>query len=177
MQYITSVERIGLQQGIQQGQQQGQAELWCCGCWRGVSMPYPRLWQNGCGPRTARRCLSCWTLPWSPLPWTRWLSRWRLSSAQHGADPLPVAGQPQRLRLHLAGRGGPGCGTTYYYWLEDVDLSGALTMHGPVSVDFSVPTAVTLSGVSASPAAAGSLPWLWIVAGAGAALGASRLRR
>ncbi|MFZ2362387.1 MAG: hypothetical protein WA040_23810 [Anaerolineae bacterium] len=69
-------------------------------------------------------------------------------------------------------------GTTYYYWLQDVDLSGALTVHGPVSVDFSVPTAVTLNGVQASPAAgAAALPWLWIVAGIGAALGAGRLRR
>ena len=24
-------------------------------------------------------------------------------------------------------------GATYYYWLEDVDMSGTLTMHGPVS--------------------------------------------
>ncbi len=78
-------------------------------------------------------------------------------------------------------------GTTYYYWLQDMDLSGALTTHGPVSVDFTVPTAVTLGSVQASPgldtlrysthAAAASLSWLWIVAGAGAALGASRLRR
>ncbi len=36
-------------------------------------------------------------------------------------------------------------GTTDYYWLQDVDLSGATTMHGPVSVDFVVPTAVTLT--------------------------------
>ncbi len=70
-------------------------------------------------------------------------------------------------------------GTTYCYWLQDVDVSGAATMHGPVSVDFVVPTAVTLSGVSASPAAgATALPWLWVVAAAtGAALGASRMRR
>ena len=33
-------------------------------------------------------------------------------------------------------------GTTYFYWIEDVDISGAATMHGPVSVDFTVPTAV-----------------------------------
>jgi hypothetical protein len=69
-------------------------------------------------------------------------------------------------------------GTSYYYWLQDVDTSGAMTMHGPVSVDFTVPTAVTLSGITASPAAgAAALPWLWIVAGAGAALGVSRMRR
>lgn len=36
-------------------------------------------------------------------------------------------------------------GVAYYYWLEDVDLGGAVTLHGPVSVDFMVPTAVTLT--------------------------------
>ena len=69
-------------------------------------------------------------------------------------------------------------GMTYYYWLQDVDIYGATTLHGPVSVDYGGPTAVTLSDVSASPAAgAGALPTLWIVAGAGAALGAGRLKR
>ena len=68
-------------------------------------------------------------------------------------------------------------GTSYYYWLQDVDTSGALTMHGPVSVDYVGPTAVTLNGVQASPAAgAAALPWLWIVAGAGAALALGRRR-
>jgi hypothetical protein len=58
-----------------------------------------------------------------------------------------------------------------------VDLSGALTMHGPVSAAFVVPTAVTLSGVSAGAAAgAAALPWLWIVAGAGVALALGRRR-
>ncbi|HNS04283.1 MAG TPA: hypothetical protein PKM78_18085, partial [Anaerolineae bacterium] len=68
----------------------------------------------------------------------------------------------------------------YYYWLEDVAISGATTLHGPVSVEFTAPTAVTLDGVAANPGPAASLPalsWLWVVAGAGAALGASRLRR
>jgi hypothetical protein len=65
----------------------------------------------------------------------------------------------------------------YYYWLEDVTLAGAATMHGPVSVDFAAPTAVTLGSVQASPAAgAGALPTLWIVAGAGAALALGRRR-
>jgi hypothetical protein len=69
-------------------------------------------------------------------------------------------------------------GTSYYYWLEDLDISGAATLHGPVSVDFVAPTAVTLSSVAASPAAgAGALPWLLVVAAAGAALGVSRMRR
>ncbi len=72
-------------------------------------------------------------------------------------------------------------GTTYYYWLEDVDVNGATALHGPVSVDFGVaPTAVTLGSVSASPAAAApALAWLWVVvaAGAGVALGARQVRR
>jgi hypothetical protein len=69
-------------------------------------------------------------------------------------------------------------GTTYYYWVEDVDVNNVATRHGPVSVDFIVPTAVTLGSISASPAAAGmALPWLWVAAAAGVALGLGRLRR
>jgi uncharacterized repeat protein (TIGR01451 family) len=69
-------------------------------------------------------------------------------------------------------------GTTYFYWLEDVDVYNVATMHGPVSVDFIVPTAVTLGGMAASPAAgAAALPALWVAAAAGAALGLSRVRR
>jgi hypothetical protein len=68
-------------------------------------------------------------------------------------------------------------GATYTYWLEDVDLSGAATMHGPVSVDFVAPTAVTLGSVSASPTAGlTALPWLALAAGAGAALALGRRR-
>ena len=26
-------------------------------------------------------------------------------------------------------------GSTYFYWLEDVDIQGAATLHGPVSVE------------------------------------------
>ncbi len=44
-------------------------------------------------------------------------------------------------------------GQTYFYWLEDVDLAGATTLHGPVSATVQTPTAVTLSSVSASPSA------------------------
>ncbi len=69
-------------------------------------------------------------------------------------------------------------GQTYWYWLEDVDLSGATTLHGPVSATVQAPTAVTLASVSASPAAAVSaLPWLLLAAGAGLALGIGRRRR
>ena len=82
---------------------------------------------------------------------------------------------------------------TCYCWLEDLDIHGAPTLHGPVSVDYIGPTAVTLGSVSASPgldtpclatlrystnaAAAPGLAWLWVVVAAGAAVGASRLRR
>lgn len=68
-------------------------------------------------------------------------------------------------------------GQTYWYWLEDVDLNGVTTLHGPVSATVSVPTAVTLTSVSASPAAApagAALPWLLAVAGAALALGHRR---
>jgi hypothetical protein len=69
-------------------------------------------------------------------------------------------------------------GQTYWYWLEDVSLGGATTLHGPVSATVQAPTAVTLSSVTASPAAASSaLPWLLLAAGAGLAVGASNLRR
>ena len=52
-------------------------------------------------------------------------------------------------------------GVTYWYWLEDVDLSGVTTLHGPVSVVFTAPTAVTLSGLEA--AGDGSTAWPWLV--------------
>lgn len=70
-------------------------------------------------------------------------------------------------------------GTTYYYWLQDLDVYGATTLHGPVSVDFVTPTAVRLARVSATPAVAGSaaLPWLLAVAGAGAVLALRRRPR
>ncbi|HSN75301.1 MAG TPA: hypothetical protein VL334_09500 [Anaerolineae bacterium] len=43
-------------------------------------------------------------------------------------------------------------GTTYYYWLEDVDLAGVVTRHGPVSAVYQTPTAVTLSRLATIPA-------------------------
>ena len=68
-------------------------------------------------------------------------------------------------------------GQTYWYWLEDVSLGGATTLHGPVSATVSAPTAVTLSGISASPAAGMALPWLWVAAAAGAGLAVGWRRR
>lgn len=37
---------------------------------------------------------------------------------------------------------------TWYYFLEDVDLQGASTLHGPIVVTIEQPTAVSLSGLS-----------------------------
>ncbi len=68
-------------------------------------------------------------------------------------------------------------GQTWWYWLEDVSLNGATTLHGPVSATVQAPTAVQLSSVSASPAAGvAGLPWLIVVAGAGVALALGRRR-
>jgi len=52
-------------------------------------------------------------------------------------------------------------GTTYYYWLEDVSLSGAVTRHEPVSVTYAVPKAVRLADMRA----AGGLAPAWLLAG------------
>ncbi len=68
-------------------------------------------------------------------------------------------------------------GHTYWYTLEDVDLSGATTLHGPVSATMQAPTAVLLSSISVSPAAGAALPGLWVIAAAGTALGLSWVRR
>ncbi len=55
-------------------------------------------------------------------------------------------------------------GQTYWYKLEDIDLNGAATMHGPVSVSFQAPTAVTLSGMEADGSQGGAAA-LWLAAG------------
>ena len=44
-------------------------------------------------------------------------------------------------------------GQTYWYWLEDVSLTGATTLHGPVSATVSAPTAVTLALLQVMPIA------------------------
>ena len=67
----------------------------------------------------------------------------------------------------------------YWYWLEHVSLGGATTPAGSVSVIYQAPTAVTLSGIDASPAAPMALPGALPVALAGLAAlaGAAGLRR
>ena len=46
-------------------------------------------------------------------------------------------------------------GQTWYYWLEDVDLSGATSLHGPVSATIQAPTAVTVTALEAQTASPG----------------------
>ena len=41
-------------------------------------------------------------------------------------------------------------GVTYYYWLEDVEIDGTTTLHGPVGVTFNPPTSVELASISLS---------------------------
>ena len=41
-------------------------------------------------------------------------------------------------------------GPTYYYWLEDVDLGGQGTVHGPVTAALAGPTAVTMAVLTTS---------------------------
>lgn len=58
---------------------------------------------------------------------------------------------------------GLAVGIIYYYWLVDVDLNGATTLHGPVSVTIVQPTAVTLSGLQASSTAANVVGLWWLL--------------
>ena len=68
-------------------------------------------------------------------------------------------------------------GTTYYYWLEALDEYGATTLHGPVSVVYAVPTAVTVSALQADGARTQALPaWLALLA-AGVLAGAYARRK
>jgi hypothetical protein len=56
-------------------------------------------------------------------------------------------------------------GTTYYYWLEDVNLEGNAVVHEPVSITYASPTAVSLAHFGAAAGGPGTLP----LAGAGLA--------
>lgn len=46
---------------------------------------------------------------------------------------------------------------TYWYWLEDIELSGAATLHGPVTATASAPSAVSLREISAGQPSASLL--------------------
>jgi len=82
-----------------------------------------------------------------------------------GFTPSQGPGSAQGFAYsYLDAAAGAQPGQTWYYWLEDVDLNGATTLHGPVSVTFQTPTAITLAGMEAGGAlaAAPGLP-LWSV--------------
>jgi hypothetical protein len=69
-------------------------------------------------------------------------------------------------------------GQAYWYKLEDIDLNGAATMHGPVSVVYQAPTAVVLSEMTAV-GGQGRTALLWALAAllaVGMALAAYRRR-
>ncbi len=69
-------------------------------------------------------------------------------------------------------------GQTWYYWLEDVDLNGATSLHGPVSATLQAPTAVTVAALEAQAASPGSVTtWGALVAALIAAAGAIGVRR
>lgn len=54
-------------------------------------------------------------------------------------------------------------GEPYFYYLQDISLSGVATLHDPVSVTCIVPTAVRLGGLDAASPTAGAAPW-WAAA-------------
>ncbi|MER2600634.1 MAG: glycoside hydrolase family 13 protein [Caldilineales bacterium] len=53
-------------------------------------------------------------------------------------------------------------GQTWWYWLEDIDLAGVATRHGPVSASPQAPSAVGLSSLSGSTARSAWPVWLLI---------------
>jgi LPXTG-motif cell wall-anchored protein len=68
-------------------------------------------------------------------------------------------------------------GVTYYYWLEDVDLSGTVTRHDPVQVTAgNAPNAVTLTALQGSSAAS-ALPLVALGFALVAGLGVVAVRR
>lgn len=67
--------------------------------------------------------------------------------------PSQSQGSPGGFTYTWQDRDGLVAGTDYYYQLEDVATGGATTLHGPVSVSYVGPTAVTLSSVQANPVA------------------------
>jgi hypothetical protein len=62
-------------------------------------------------------------------------------------------------------------GQTYWYWLEDVDLSGATTLHGPVSAAVNAPTAVRLAAFDAVRSANQPIVGLALIAGLALVMG------
>jgi hypothetical protein len=84
------------------------------------------------------------------------------------AAPGSTAGALYRVR-----DGAVVAGQIYWYWVEDISLSGAATLHGPVSAAMQAPTAVALTAFDA--AASRPLAGGWLLLAAAAALAAGVL--
>lgn len=54
-------------------------------------------------------------------------------------------------------------GETWWYWLSDESVTGVSTLHGPVSVHYQAPTAVTMAGVAHVDTGNASIPWAYAV--------------
>ena len=69
-------------------------------------------------------------------------------------------------------------GQTYYYWLQDVDINGALGLNGPIEVVCTGPTAVTVSDLEAKGSADSATVWwaplIALIVGIGLAILLSR---
>ena len=70
-------------------------------------------------------------------------------------------------------------GETMFYWLEDIGLGGATTLHGPVSATIQAPTAVTVTAMEAQAASPGGNVSAWgaLLAGLIGVAGALGVRR
>lgn len=88
--------------------------------------------------------------------------------------PALASGTPQGASYEFSDA--TANGTAYYYWLEDIDVNGQSTLHGPVLAQPQVPTAVTLTDVRTSPSGHGLLLALG-VASVAAVAGLLRRRR
>jgi hypothetical protein len=85
------------------------------------------------------------------------------ASASDGADRAQLAFVPSQSPGNTQGAAysyddkAVQSGATYWYWLAEIDLSGATTLHGPVGAILPVPNAVTLTEASAAPVEAFSI--------------------
>jgi hypothetical protein len=68
-------------------------------------------------------------------------------------------------------------GQILYYFLEDVSLSGATTLHGPVSVTIHTPTALKLASLKTGSQVGTDWGWLLALAASGLALAGALARR
>ena len=63
--------------------------------------------------------------------------------------PSQSQGNPSGFEYTWTDQSALTVGVTYYYWLEDVSIAGVVTRHGPVSITFVNPLAVSLASFDA----------------------------